>query len=159
MDIDSKLKLCYELMMQVARTNLFTARAVRGGYTHWLGPELSKEIREFSGLVSKSAIENGEVRGLVLEHFLRIQTSLTQLINRHMAEGENVSEFIAEVKRLEKVHIVTKKENDTLRKNEYSGNYKKAGIEMVEWCDIPDSAKFFLRKKIRGKVANASDFL
>ena len=80
MDIDSKLRLCYELMMQVARTGFFTARAVRGGYTHWLGPEFAKEIREFSGLVSKSAIDNGSETGLVLEHFLRIQTTLTSFI-------------------------------------------------------------------------------
>ena len=159
MDIDSKLKLCYELMFQVADTEQFTARAVRGGYTHWLGPEFSKEIREFTGLVSRSAIENGEERGLVLEHFLRIQTSLTKLIGKHMSEGENVSEFISEVKRLEKVHIVTKRENDVLRKKVYSGDYEKAGIEMVAWENIPEHAKSFLRRKIRGKVANADSFL
>ena len=159
MNIDSKLRLCYELMMQVARTGFFTARAVRGGYTHWLGPEFAKEIREFSGLVSRSALENGSETGLVLEHFLRIQTTLTSLIEKHMNEGENVVEFIREIKRLEKVNIVTKQENDLLRTKKYSGSYEKAGVEMVSWEKVPESSKYFLRKKIRGKVVNADKYI
>ena len=42
-----------------------------------------------------------------------------------MNEGENVVEFIREIKRLEKVNIVTRKENDLLRTKKISGNYDK----------------------------------
>lgn len=158
MDLNSKLELCYSLMMQVARTGQFTARAVRGGYTHWFGPELRKEVCEFTGMVSRKAIENDSEVGLVLEHYMRIQTTLTGLIDKHMMDGEDVDEFIREVKRMEKVNIVTKAENDLLRKKVFSGDYEKAGIEMIPWKDVPEQAKVFLRKKIRGHVANAGDF-
>lgn len=159
MDIDSKLRLCYELMMQAARTGIFIARAVRGGYTHWLGPEFAKEIREFSGFVSKSAINNGSETGLVLEHFLRIQTTLTSLIEKHMNEGEDVFEFIREIKRLEKVNIVTRKENNLLRTKNISGSYEKADVVLVPWENVPESSKIFLRKKLRGKVVNADKYI
>jgi hypothetical protein len=80
-------------------------------------------------------------------------------MERHILEGENVAEFINEVKRLERVHIVTKKENVLLRTNMYAGNYELAGIELVPWEHVPESSKVFLRNKIRGKVANADRFL
>ena len=100
MDIDEKLALCYEIIMISARKGLLNARGVRTGYTHWLGPELSKEVRFFSGYVSQSAVSNETHVGLVLEHFLRIQKELTALINKHVEYGENCEEFVSEVKRL-----------------------------------------------------------
>jgi len=158
MTIDDKLALCYEIIMMSARSGLLNARGVRTGYTHWLGPELSKEIRAFSGYVSENAINNGSKIGLVLEHYLRIQTELTSLIKKHMTQGENKSEFISEVKRLEQVHIVTKEENTTLRRKEISGDYKKAGIQLVYWENIPVQSRTFLKKKLSGKVSNLNEF-
>lgn len=157
--IDKKLSFCYEIMMTAARSGFLNPRGVRTGYTHWLGPEFSKEIQIFSGFVSKSAIAHGTNIGLVLEHFLRIQTELTALMKKHMDLGENFAEFISEIKRLEQVHIVTKKENDLLRRKEISGNYAIAGIELVIWSEIPEKSKIFLRKKLRSKVANFSQFI
>ena len=158
MDIDEKLALCYEIIMISARKGLLNARGVRTGYTHWLGPELSKEVRFFSGYVSQSAVSNETHVGLVLEHFLRIQKELTALINKHMEYGENCEEFVSEVKRLEQVHIVTAQENTLLRRKEISGSYDKAGINLLHWELVPEQARIFLRKKLMGNVANAKDF-
>ena len=158
MNLDEKLALCYEVIMMTSRHGLLNARGVRTGYTHWLGPELSKEVRMFSGYVSEKAINNGTHTGLVLEHFLRIQAELTTLIGKHIDHGENEAEFIKEVKRLEQVRIVTKKENDELRKKEFSGNYKKTGINLVHWDSIDYKDRAFLRKKLVGKVANIDEY-
>ena len=158
MNLDEKLDLCYDIIMLSARSGLLNARGVRTGYTHWLGPELSKEIRRFSGYVSENAMNSGTNVGLVLEHFLRIQTELTSLIRRHMECGENKAEFITVVKCLEQVHIVTKEENITLRRKEISGSYEKAGIHLIHWQKIPSVSRMFLRKKLTGNVANAEEF-
>lgn len=158
MNIDQKLTFCYEVMMKAAGCGFLNARGVRTGYTHWLGPELSKEIQMFSGYVSQKAIQNNTEVGLVLEHFLRIQTELTSLMKKHIEHGENLREFIDEIKRLEKVHIVTKDENNILRKKDISGDYEKAGITLVHWDQVPSESKLFLKKKLNGKVANSSSF-
>jgi len=159
MGIDEKLEICYEIIMQAARAQLLNARGVRTGYTHWLGPELKKEVRIFSGYVSQRAIDNGTHIGLVLEHYLRIQTELTALIAKHLEAGENSEEFVNEVKRLEQVHIVTKEENTMLRRKAISGNYEKAGIELIPWSNVPAESLGFLRRKLQGAVANAQEFI
>jgi hypothetical protein len=159
MNLDEKLSLCYEIIMMAYRTKLLkTACQIRTGYTHWLGPELAKEVRVFTGEVSENAKNNGTHTGLVLEHPLRIQKQLTALIRKHMDKGENEAEFVAEIKRLERVRIVTKEENDKLRRNEFSGDYKKAGIKLVHWDDILEESRQFLRRKIKGKVSNFDEF-
>ncbi|NTU52700.1 MAG: hypothetical protein HGA97_03165 [Chlorobiaceae bacterium] len=145
--------------MLSARGLLFNARGFRTGYTHWLGTELSKEVCVFSGLVSESSIKNGTDTGLVLEHYLRIQKELTSLIQKHIKSGENKDEFIAEIRRFEQVHIVTKAENTTLRMKDIAGDYEKVGICLVHWSDIPSDSSWLLRKKLLGKVANASKFV
>jgi hypothetical protein len=82
MNLDEKLGLCYEIIMTTVRCGLLNARGARAGYTHWLAGEFSKEVRTFSGFVSESAINHGTNVGLVLEHYLRIQTELTSLIQK-----------------------------------------------------------------------------
>jgi hypothetical protein len=144
--------------MTTVRCGLLNARGARTGYTHWLAPELAREVRTFSGLVSENAINHGTNIGLVLEHHLRIQTELTSLIQKHINTGENNAEFISEVKRLEQVHIVTKEENITLRCKEISGDYSKAGICLIHWKDIPTESRVFLRKKLTGKISNIDEF-
>lgn len=158
MSTDEKLALCYEIIMLTARKGLLNARGVRTGYTHWLGPELAKEVRTFSGYVSEKARNHGTNVGLVLEHYLRIQTELTSLIKRHMRDGEDVSDFVSEVKRLEQVHIVTKEENTKLRRKEFSGSYDKAGVHLIHWNELNPTSRAFLKKKLAGKVSNASVF-
>jgi len=158
MDTDEKLSLCYEIIMIPARNGLLNARGVRTGYTHWLGPELKKEIRMFSGYVSENAMNNGTDVGLAIEHYLRIQAGLTSLIKKHMVSGEDKAEFIQEVKRLEQIHIVTGKENSNLRKKEISGDYEKAGIRLIHWDEVPSESRMFLRKKLMKNVANADQY-
>lgn len=158
MDIDEKLGLCYDIIMLSAHSGLLNARGVRTGYTHWLGPELSNEVRRFSGYVSENAMKNRTHVGLVLEHFLRIQTELTALISKHMKCGENKAEFVMAVKHLEQVHIVTKEENTMLRRKEISGSYERAGIHLNHWQKVPLENRCFLRKKLVGHVANAEEF-
>jgi hypothetical protein len=103
-------------------------------------------------------VNNGTDTGLVLEHYQRMQKQLTALIKKHMTKGKNEAEFIRKVKRLERVRIVTKEENNLLKRKEFDGDYKKAGIKLVPWEDIPEPDRRFLRKKIRGKVANYDEF-
>lgn len=158
MDLDEKLGLCYEIIMTTVRCGLLNARGARTGYTHWLGAELSREVRTFSGFVSKGAINHGISTGLVLEHYLRIQTELTSLIQKHIDNGENKTEFVSEVNRLEQVHIVTKGEDIILRRKEISGDYSKAGITLVHWGDIPSGSRVFLRRKLVGKISNIDEF-
>lgn len=158
MNLDEKLSLSYEIIMMTVRCGLFHARAARKAYTHWLSPELAKEVRTFSGLVSEKAISHGTNIGLVLEHYGRIHASLTKLIQKHIDEGENESEFISEIKRLEQVHIVTKEENTTLRRKEIAGDYSKAGIHLIHWKDIPSQPRVFLRKKLSGNISNIDEF-
>ena len=144
--------------MMSSRHGLLNARGVRTGYTHWLGPELSKEVRMFSGYVSKNAMNNGTNIGLVLEHFLRIQTELTSLIGKHIEYGEDKIEFINEIKRLEQVHIVTKEENTKLRRKKFTGDYERAGVFLIHWDNIPSENRVFLRKKLMGNVANVNKY-
>lgn len=144
--------------MQTLRVGLLNARGARTGYTHWFVRELSKEVRYFSRYVSEKAIEHGQTVGLVLEHPHRIQTMLTQLIARHIETGENAKEFVSEVKRLDKVHIVVKNENDALRRKEVSGDYTKAGIKLVHWNDIPRANRKHLLTKLIGRTANIDEF-
>lgn len=158
MTLDEKLSLCYEFIMMSARKGGFNARAARGGYSHWFAPELAKEFRVFTGEVSRNAINNGTATGLVLEHYQRMQKQLTALIKKHMTKGNNEAEFIRKVKRLERVRIVTKEENNLLKRKEFDGDYKKAGIELVKWRDVPDESRQFLRRKIRNEVSNFDEF-
>jgi len=160
-DLDRKLTRVYEVIMSMAEVNggfLKSARALRGGYTHWIGPELAREIRRFDGMVSRAAIENGTHIGLVAEHFHKIQTNLTKLIDRHLEEGQNALEFVEAVKRMEEVRITTKAENYELGKKLIGGEYSKAGIELVSWQDVPDEARIFLRKKLT-QCANRDQFI
>lgn len=144
--------------MMVAKSGMLNAQGVRTGYTHWIGPEIANAVRMFSGFASQNAVSNGTHIGLVFEHYLRLQTKLTQLMKKHIDLSENVNEFIREVKRLEQVHIVTRKENNILRRKSMNGDYDKAGIKLIHWNDIPKSNRSFLKKKLSGKVANEDSF-
>jgi hypothetical protein len=163
MNIDDKLAVCYEILKVAMKSGFLNARGVRGGYTHWIGPEISRDIRIFTGDVSQAAIqlviEHKSHVGLVLEHHKRMQTQMTSLIKKHMKEGEDLAEFIHVVKELESVNIVTRQENDQLRKKTNDGIYGSAGINLINWKDIPKESKVFLRRKLRGKVVNADQFI
>jgi hypothetical protein len=95
---------------------------------------------------------------LRLEHFLRIQTTLTQLVERHLKEGSrDAQEFINTIKRCEQVHIVTQSENYAAMKAK--GCYQDADIKLVDWSSLGYDTQLKLWKKmLRGKVANHSEY-
>jgi hypothetical protein len=66
------------------------------------------QLRRFTGQVSQEAVSTtGE--DLCLEHFKRIQATLTQLVERHRSqEITDPGEFIRTLIEHEQVHIVTK---------------------------------------------------
>ena len=138
------------------RPNVTSARA-RAWYTHIMAESIKKEIRRFSGQVSEMAITNfdGELR---LEHYKRIQTTLTGLFDKHHLENLNApEEFIKVILDCEQVHIVTRAENYAAMRAK--GDYKKAGINLKMWDEISLEARHVLwQRMLRSKVANASQF-
>ena len=110
----------------------------------------------FSGKVSRlSLVPDATLR---LEHFMRMQTTLTQLVDRHVRSGvHDKAEFLRILVDCEQVHIVTFQENYAAMKAD--GNYRKAKIQLVAWKSIPlESRQFLWKRMLRGKVANAADF-
>ena len=102
--------------------------------------------------------QNHNGTDLRLEHYKRIQTKLTGLVERHRQEGQNnAEEFVRTLIDYERVHIVTVKENyDEMRAQ---GDYEKAGISLVSWNEIKADRRAELwRKMLHGKVANADAY-
>ncbi len=142
--------------MWLARRRGVSASDARAWYTHVRAEKLKRMIRSFSGKVSEAALNDmGDLR---LEHYRRIQTSLTGLVRRHVDEGLNdPDEFTALLLKCECVHIVTRKENyDIMR---HKGKYAAAGVKLVSWKHIPADVRQNLWKRmLRGRVCNASSF-
>lgn len=154
--IEAKLTSIYEEVMWLARRPQTTPANARAWYTHVASSRLRRSVRRFTGKVSKEALNEGET--LRLEHFMRIQTNLTQLIERHLQTGDNAKEFVQVVLDLEQVHIVTNKENYEAMKAK--GDYVKAGITLVNWDSISlEKRRFLWKKMLSGKVSNAKEFL
>jgi hypothetical protein len=128
--INEQLTNLYEEVMWLrARPNV-TSSVARSWFTHSCSVRLKKHIRRFSGLVSLRATEPEAV--LRLEHHLRIQTTLTQLVERHFRECITDSdEFVRMVLHCEEVHIVTFKENYLAMGSK--GDYEHAGIDLVDF--------------------------
>ena len=72
-----------EIMWLSVRPNVTPGRA-RAWYTHIMAEALKRKLRQFTGKVSKAAAARGDDQ-LMLEHFKRIQTTLTALVERHRA--------------------------------------------------------------------------
>ena len=114
-------------------------------------------LRQFTGNVSEQAAAVKSI-DLRLEHYKRIQTTLTALVERHRNQGcADAEEFIRTLIEYERVHIVTVKENyDAMRAQ---GDYQAAGIALVPWADIPpERCAELWRKMLRGRVANANAY-
>ena len=156
-DLDARLRSIYEEMMWLARRPNTTASMARAWYTHVAGGRLATKLRRFSGLVSKAAIAEEGVTWR-LEHFKRIQTTLTKLIERHLGAGaDDAAEFIRTIVECEQVHLVSFHENYAAMVAR--GDYSAAGIDLVEWAEVPLELRRHLWAKIlRGRVANASAF-
>ena len=155
-DAEARLTAIYEEIMWLARRSDITPSEARAWYTHVTSGRLRRYLRMFSGRVSQQALQPDAV--LRLEHFKRLQTTLTKLVAKHLREGiSDPSEFIHIVTDCEQVHIVTARENYEAMKA--GGDYPKAGIVLLEWRTIPPEAQSHLWKKVlRGRVSNAQAY-
>lgn len=153
----ANLASIYEEVMWLAERPNTTPSAARAWYTHIAVQPLRRHIRRFTGKVSHSAATD-ESASLRLEHFKRMQTTLTQLVSRHLKTGtRNATEFINTILDCEQVHVVTMAENYAAMKAK--GDYLLAGITLIDWQDIPKERQHILWKKVlNGKVSNAAEF-
>lgn len=156
-NVRQRLASIYEEVMWLAERPNIRPAAARAWYTHIVHPIVRRELRLFTGKVSQKAVTD-ETAPLRLEHFKRIQTTLTQLVDRHTRQGiRDADEFIATVIEFEQVHIVTAPENYAAMRAK--GDYERAQIKLVAWKDIPpDRRRVLWKKMLKGKVANALDY-
>ena len=152
-----KLTSIYDEIMWLAQRPGVKPAAARAWYTHIVHRVVTLEIRSFTGNVSVEAVTD-ETSSLRLEHFKRIQTTLTQLVARHLAsQAHDADEFIETVVDCEQVHIVTEAENYAAMKAK--GDYALAGIKLFDWKQIPQERRRVLWKKmLNGRVSNAREF-
>lgn len=151
------LESIYEEVMWLANRPNVTPGRARAWYTHIMAESVKRKLRYFSGKVSEAAaLEANSI--LVLEHFKRIQTTLSSLVERHSIEKIfDPDEFIKTLIDFEQVHIVTRAENYAAMRAK--GNYVNAGITLIPWDQISEMRRVELWKKmLRGKVANANDY-
>ena len=155
-DAATKLAAIYEEIMWLARRHDTRASEARSWYTHVTSGRLRRHLRRFSGQVSEQALQPDAV--LRLEHFKRLQTTLTKLVSEHVRNDiHDPQEFIRVVTDCERVHIVTMRENYEAMKAR--GDYSKAGIILLEWHTIAPEAQHRLWTKVlRGRVSNAQAF-
>ena len=155
-DAESTLAAIYEEVMWLARRPHTTPSDARAWYTHVASVRLRRNLRIFSGRVSQQALLHDAVPQL--EHFKRLQTTLTKLVSDHLRDKtHDPRHFIRVVTDCEQVHIVTRRENYDARKA--SGDYAQAGIVLLEWQAIPPEAQLRLYKRVlRGKVSNSHVF-
>ena len=156
-DLHASLTQIYEEVMWLARRPKVSASCARGWYTHIMAERVKRAIRQFTGSVSAEAVKNATAE-LRLEHYLRIQTTLTKLVERHRSqEISGAEEFISKLIECEQVHIVTVAENYAAMRAK--GEYTMAGIELVPWDKIELKRRIELwRKMLRGSVANAAAY-
>ena len=154
MTTDQALKSIYEEMLWLAKRPGVSASLARSWYTHVRAGGL--RLTRFTGKVSRAALNPKAT--LRLEHYRRIQTGLTQLVERHrVMKRPNAAEFIRFIRAAERVHIVTFDENYAALKAK--GKYRAAGIELVPWKSLSVGQQRRLwTKMLRGKVANAGAY-
>jgi hypothetical protein len=155
-ELRAALVSIYEEMMWLAgRPNVTPSRA-RAWYTHVMAESVKLRVRQFTGLVSRKAVA-GDGTGLRLEHYRRIQTTLTDLVSRHRKDGPNPEEFLRTLIDYEAVHIVTIEENYAAMRAK--GDYQQAGIVLVPWHEVQSDRRGELwTSMLRGKVANAEQY-
>ena len=153
-NIGNRLSSIYDEVMWLASRENVTPAMARAWYTHVHAEKVKKCIRRFSGKVSTCAVNDldGPLR---LEHFCRIQTTLTKLVKSHKENGRHSpEEFVKCVLACERVHIVTLKEN--YRIMSAKGDYALAGVSLVPWKRIPtERQKTLWQRMLRGRVSNA----
>jgi hypothetical protein len=155
--IRSRLSETYEEIMWLAHRPNVTPTAARAWYTHIAHLTVRRDIRQFTGKVSLEAANDSQAV-LRLEHFKRIQNTLTKLVAEHIARDiRDAEEFITTLINCELVHLVTAPQNYDAMKAR--GNYSEAGIVLLDWSEVPKERRAFIWQKVlKGKVANAQLF-
>jgi hypothetical protein len=151
------LRSIYEEVMWLSQRPNVTPGRARGWYTHIMAESLKRRVRQFTGQVSQEAVTSSG-GPLMLEHYLRIQTALSQLVERHRSSRLDApDEFIDLVIEYERVHIVTRAENYAAMRAK--GDYELAGIHLISWTDLPPQRRSELwSSMLKGKVANAAEY-
>ena len=93
-EIKQDLNNVYEEIMWLAKRPKITPSIARAWYTHLTAERLKRKIRFFTGLVSQDSIDNLD-QDLRLEHYKRIQKTLTELVENHLKKNKNNSEETA----------------------------------------------------------------
>lgn len=155
-DTEAALTRIYEEVMWLARRPGTSPSEARGWYTHIASNRLRRHLRSFTGQVSQRALQPDAV--LRLEHFKRLQTTLTKLVTDHLRNGtDDAQQFVRVVTDCEQVHIVTARENYDAMKA--GGDYATAGITLAAWETIaPDMQLVLWKRVLRGRVSNAGGF-
>jgi hypothetical protein len=153
-EVKADLVETYREIMWLAKRNKITPSQARAWYTHIRYTTLRRQVRIFTGKVSKRSLLPSSDR-LVLEHYKRIQTTLTKLVERHLQTGmNNPEEFVEIIQKYERVNIVTNEENAAIMRA--GGSYKKADVTLVHWNTLPETKKLDLwNRALRGKVTNS----
>jgi hypothetical protein len=156
-ELHSALRSIYEEVMWLSRRPNVTPGRARAWYTHIMAESVKRRLRQFTGQVSQAAIASSAAP-LMLEHYLRIQTALSALVQRHRAANiVDPSEFVELLIKYEQVHIVTRAENYAAMRAK--GDYGRAGIVLIPWARLPVTRRRELwRTMLRGRVANAASF-
>jgi hypothetical protein len=156
--IIAKLTAIYEDLIWLSRRPHVTQARARAWYSAVWSEALKRNVRLFSGRVSRAALE--DINGtLCLEHYKRLSASLTDLLKKHSSNNHPYSpeEFIKLIEDCERVNITTAKENRNVQTK--NGNYADAGIELVEWVSIPREDQILLWKCwLKNKVSNAAEY-
>jgi hypothetical protein len=155
--ITANLSAIYEDLLWLANREHVSPARARTWYSAVWADALKTKIRMFSGRVSRAALLDINGR-LCLEHYNKLSESLTILLTRHITEQINdPKEFIKLIEQCELVNITTDTENHKIQAAK--GDYAAAGIQLVEWQDIPPAEQFILwRARLRGKVANSDKY-
>ncbi|WNL48368.1 hypothetical protein RKE25_22815 (plasmid) [Dyella sp. BiH032] len=151
-DLNERLRSLYDEMLWLAGRPGITPSMARAWYTHIVSNRLARQIRFFTGEVSRSALADPRQR-LTLEHFKRLQTRLTALVEGDLAGPRDAEAFIRVLRDLEQVRITTLSENYAAMKA--NGDYDVAGIDLVQWDEIPEDVRRVLWERVlNGKVMN-----
>lgn len=157
-NLRTALESIYEEVMWLSRRPNVTPGRARAWYTHIMAESVKRKLRRFTGQVSARAVEASS-EPLMLEHFMRIQTTLSLLVERHLTnQVDDREEFIKTLLEFEQVHIVTRAENYAAMRAK--GDYTLADIKLLSWSEVPIARQNILwSSMLRGKVSNAAGFM
>jgi hypothetical protein len=104
-EVYERLLAYYGQVMWLAQQPFVSPGMARAWFSHIAVERVRRSIRMFTGKVSVKAAKD-PTAVLRLEHQKRIQTTITQLVSRHMKlKKPRPKEFIETIIRCEQVHV------------------------------------------------------